>query len=188
MLVRRLARVAPIGALAAAAVLVVPGCGAEAEGEPRREGLAIPLNGITYNVFITRQLNLQDPEDKGYTELPPAPPGSTYYGVFIQACNEGDTTLTPASDFAIVDTQGEEFEPLELEEGNPFAYEPTPIESDECTPEAGSVAAQGPTGGSLLVFEIPLEATENRPLELDVFQGIDPETAGPKHVTFELDI
>ena len=169
--------------------LVVAGCGEKGEDkDPVREGIAVDLGGLDYNVFITRQLNLQDPEDKGYTELPPAPPGSTYYGVFIQACNEGDTTLTPASDFAIVDTQGEEFEPLELEEGNPFAYEPTPIESDECTPEAGSVAAQGPTGGSLLVFEIPLEATENRPLELEVFQGIDPETAGPKHVTFELDI
>lgn len=188
MLVRRLARVALICALTAASTTAATGCGGEAESEPRREGLAIPLNGITYNVFITRQLNLNDPEDKGYVQLPPAPPGSTYYGVFLQACNEGDTSLTPASNFTIVDTQGEEFEPLELEEGNPFAYVPTAIESDECTPEAGSVASQGPTGGALLVFEIPLEATENRPLELEVSQGYDLEAGEPKHLMFELDI
>jgi len=187
MLVRRVTRVALIGALVLAAASALAGC-AEDEAAARREGLAIPLNGITYNVFITRQLNLADAEDKGYVSLPPAAPGTTYYGVFLEACNETDRTLTPASDFEVVDTQGNTFEPVPLEPGNPFAYVPEPIAPGECFPEEGSVAAGGPTGGTLLVFEIPLASVENRPLELEVLQGYDLEAGEQKHIAFELDI
>ena len=39
---------------------------------------------------------------------------------------------------------------------------------NECIPEAGSVAQLGPTAGSMLLFRLPLENTENRPLELEI--------------------
>ena len=35
---------------------------------PAREGLALELNGVTYNVFITRQLNPRIPPDDAYVE------------------------------------------------------------------------------------------------------------------------
>jgi len=53
---------------------------------------------------------------------------------------------------------------------------------DECIPEEGSVAQLGPTAGSMLLFRLPLENTEYRPLELEI-QG-----EGEDHLTFELDI
>ena len=40
--------------------------------EPAREGLAIHVGGIDYNVFITRELNLEITPDKAYYEGPPA--------------------------------------------------------------------------------------------------------------------
>jgi hypothetical protein len=150
--------------------------------EPAREGLAVPLDGVDYNVFITRQLNPAIPADDAYFEGPEPEPDETLYGVFVQACNNSDEARETVDDFMIVDNQGNEFEPEELPETNKFAYAPTELDPKECIPEAGSVAQLGPTAGSMLLFRLPLETTENRPLELEM-QG-----EGDEHLTFELDI
>jgi hypothetical protein len=190
MLTRRLARVASCAAATCALVGLGAGCSAGAEeDEAHREGLALPLEGITYNVFITRQLNLRDVEDMGYVRgVPGAPPGSTYYGVFLEACNVSEEPLTTASSFRITTTAGEHFEPLDLDPANPFSYAPTALDPDECVPAEGSVAASTPTGGELLMFELPLEATENRPLELEILDGFDVSEGRSNELRFELDI
>ena len=141
--------------------------------EPAREGLAIDMGGIDYNVFITRQLNLSLPEDRTYYDGPPAPAGSALYGVFIQVCNpdEKGDAKTPVDDFIVRDTQGDEFEPIELPEDNHFAYNPVPLGPKQCIPASGSVAQLGPTAGAMLLFEFPQAATENRPLELEIGEG-----------------
>ena len=36
--------------------------------EPAREGIAVPLDGVDYNVFITRQLNTRIPPDTAYVD------------------------------------------------------------------------------------------------------------------------
>lgn len=172
--------------LAAVAALVFAGCGANAEERlerPTREGLAIPLDGLRYFVFVTRQLNLADPEDKGYypggTE---APPGKALYGVFLEACNPGDEPREATDEFVIEDAQGNEFRPRALDADNPFAYKARTVAPKNCIPARGSLAQQGPTSGAMLLFELSLEAAENRPLELKV-TGVEGEEA-----TFELDI
>lgn len=183
------ARAAATAAVAVVALLALGACGAEEEDTAHREGLALPLEGITYNVFITRQLNLEDVEDRGYVEeLEGAPPGSTYYGVFLEACNVSDEPLRTASTFRVVDTAGNEFEPLELDPDNPFAYDSELLEPEECLPAEGSVASAAPTGGALLIFEVPLEAAENRPLELEIVDGFDFAEGHPKELVFELDL
>lgn len=187
---RRPARAAAICALALIALTGLVACGQEhEEGEPLREGLAIPLAGVSYNVFITRQLNLADVEDRGYVQdLPDPPTGSAYYGVFLEACNVSDEPLETTDSFRIVDTAGNELEPVELEPTNPFAYEAVTLEPDECIPTDGSVASTGATGGALLIFEVPLESVENRPLELEIVSGFDPAEGQPEELVFELDI
>ncbi len=67
-----------------------------------------------------------------------------------------------------MDTQGNEYEPLEAEEENDFQYHAQELEPGACIPEEGSLAQQGPTAGSMLPFLFPLEAGENRPLELEI--------------------
>jgi hypothetical protein len=170
-----------------ACVLAVPfglaACGDEEQGfdEPAREGLAIELDGVDYNVFITRQLNPRVAPDGAYgTEEAPA--GETLYGVFIQVCNNSDEPRETVSEFVVKDNQENEFEPEELPEDNQFAYSPRTLNPEECIPEAGSVAQLGPSAGSMLLFQLPLENTENRPLELEV------EGEGGETLTFELDI
>jgi len=159
-------------------------CGDEEQGvdEPAREGLALELDGIDYNVFITRQLNPAIQEDRAYFEGPEPAAGENLYGVFLQACNNSKEPRGVSDSFTVKDSQGNEFEPEELPEENQFAYTPHELDPEECIPEAGSVAQLGPTGGSMLLFKLPLDVTENRPLELEI-EGDD----GDK-LTYELDI
>ena len=147
------------------------------EGEPLREGLAVSVGGIEYTVYITRELNPKLADDRTYWTGEEAKPGFSIYGVFIQACNRsGDNddddvetdTYETTDDFVVVDTQGNEYEPLEAEEENDFQYHPKALEPGTCIPEEGSLAQLGPTGGAMLPFLFPLEAGENRPLELDI--------------------
>jgi hypothetical protein len=169
--------------LAVAAPLGLVACGDEEPGvdEPAREGLALELDGITYNVFITRQLNPRVPPDGAYV-TDDAPPGETLYGVFIQVCNHSDEAHETVGDFVVKDNQENEFEPEELPVDNHFAYSARTLDPDECIPEAGSVAQLGPSAGSMLLFQLPLETTENRPLELEM------EAENGETLTFELDI
>ena len=175
-----------LAAIACAAVLAtgLAACGDEEPGvdEPAREGLALPLDGVDYNVFITRQLNPEIPADDGFFQGEEPAPGETLYGVFIQACNNSDEPHETVDSFKVTDSVGTEFEPEEQAEENQFAYAPKELEPKECIPEAGSVAQLGPTAGSMLLFRLPLENTENRPLELEV-QGEGDET-----LRFELDL
>jgi hypothetical protein len=150
--------------------------------EPAAEGLALPLGGVDYNVFITRELNLKITPDKAYFGGPEAEPGETLYGVFIQVCNHSSDTQQTADNFKIKDNQGNEFEPEELPEDNAFAYHAGELAPDQCFPEAGSVAQLGPTAGTMLLFRLPLKNTEYRPLELEI-QG-----EGDEHLTFTLDL
>jgi hypothetical protein len=181
MELRRLTLAACI--LAVAAIAGLSACGDEEPGvdEPAREGLALELDGITYNVFITRQLNPRVPPDGAYVSTEP-PPGEALYGVFIQVCNHTDEPHETVSDFVVKDNQENEFEPEELPEDNEFAYHPRTLGPDECIPEAGSVAQLGPSAGSMLLFQFPLETTENRPLELEM------EAENGETLTFELDL
>ena len=167
-------------ALMAALAVAAGGCGGEPE-EPIREGLGVDYEGLAYNVFITRQLYHRDVEDQAYYNGPEPPSGFTDYGVFLQVCNEEGGRHPATSHFKIVDTQGNEFEPLEVERDNLFAYRARPLARGECIPQEGSIASTSPTAGSLLLFRLPVATLENRPLELEVGEG-------PEHRKIELDI
>jgi hypothetical protein len=180
VLLRRLAVVACVLGLS----VVLAACGDDEQGvdEPAREGLSLNLDGVDYNVFITRQLNPEIPPDDTYYTGPEPAPDETLYGVFIQACNNSDDPRETADSFTVVDNQGNEFEPEQFDAGEVIAYEPGELDPEECIPEAGSLAQLGPQAASMLLFRLPLEVTENRPLELEI------EGEGEEHLTFELDI
>jgi hypothetical protein len=150
---------------------------------PAREGLALELEGVDYNVFITRQLNIKVPPDDAYFDGPEPKKGETLWGVFIQVCNPSKKEARQTVDnFRIKDNQDNEFEPEALPGDNQFAYHAGQLLPQACIPEVGSVAQLGPSAGSMLLFRLPLQNTEYRPLELEIHgQGED-------HLTFQLDI
>jgi hypothetical protein len=183
----RMTRVASLLALAALTVLVLAGCSRHHES-PEPEGQTVKVHDLSYTVYITRQLNLRDPEDRDYFRGPEAPPGFAYYGVFIQVCNDFNHApqRVPVSNFKVVDTEGKEFRPTPLPPTDVFAYRPEKLGAKQCVPIAGSAPATGPIGGSLLLFKLPISAIQNRPLDLE----IDPPVAGetPESQKVELDI
>lgn len=161
---------APLAALALAAGLSACGEDAGTEEIPAREGLAVDVGGVAYNIFITRELNLRITPDKAYYKGPAAAPGKVLYGVFVRSCGASSKRVrsTETRNFVVEDNQGRRFLPKELPKDNAFAYQPTAVAKDDCQPEAGSVAQQGPTDGSMLLYEFPLQVTENRPLTLHI--------------------
>jgi hypothetical protein len=172
---------------------VLAGCGENPrENNAAREGLPEKVGKIEYNVYLTRELNLRDVEDSGYYKGPEAPPGFALYGVFLTACNPEEAADSPnvpaASDFTVVDTQGNRFRPLTLAPDNVFAYHAVPLKHSACVPKAGSLAASSPTNGSLLIFKLPLDALENRPLDLEIVSPPDPSSGESETGRIELDV
>ena len=143
--------------------------------------------GLSYNVFITRELNLRDSEDRGYYSGPEAPPGFALYGVFVKVCNDKYGFRSPLAQFTIEDNQGNRFHPLPLPAGDVFAYRPERLSHAACIPETGSAAYSAPTGGALLLFKFPTPALENPPLEL-LISGRTSPTEPPQTKRVELDI
>jgi hypothetical protein len=176
--------------LAALALLVMGTATACSKKEvlPTREGLPVKVGGLDYTVFITRELNPRDTEDRDYIPQVDAGTGYAFFGVFIQVCNthHSGATRIPVGDFKIVDTQGNTYSPSPLPSTNIFAYRPAPLAPRQCIPVAGSTAAGAPTGGALLLFRLPVSAIENRPMDLE----IAPPATGvsPKRQRIELDI
>ena len=182
-------RSAVLACVLVAAAAVASGCTRESEkGEPLREGLSAEAAGVKYNVFITRQINQHLASDRHFYRGPEPRPGFTYYGVFIKVCNETEGFKRPIEydEFHVKDSQGNEFEPVELESDNAFAYRARSLSQHACVPEAGSPSADGSTGGALLLFQFPVQTLENRPLELEI-EAVD-EKGKEEHKAIELDL
>lgn len=183
-----------IAACAAALALsgALSACGEEVgtAKTPAREGLAVHVGGVYYNIFITRELNLKITPDRAYYPGPAAPPNKVLYGVFVQACGTSAKRVrtTAVSNFVVEDNQGNTYDPKPLPADNAFAYKPSFVSKDQCFPAPGSVAQQGPTAASMLLFEFPLQNTENRPLTLHIKGPFDPLTQKQESKLVELDL
>jgi hypothetical protein len=175
--------------LVLAAALVGASCGEDhgPRTEAETEGLYLDIAGAKYQVQMSRQLNPADHEDKSYlVGLPEGtaePTGDeTWFGIFLRVQNVSKEAVEPASEFEIVDSEEQSYTPTELDaEVNAFAYHPEPIPPHELLPSADSVAGQGPTNGSLVLFKLPIDAFANRPLIFKIHSA-----AGEAHVNIDL--
>jgi hypothetical protein len=165
----------------AATAFALAACGESGESRDVVEGEPVELGELKYNVVFSRFLNPKDNEDSAYlVGQPQAPPGSAYFGVFIEVQNESEEPQTLASSFTITDAGHQTFEAIPSESlyALPFGGE---VESQEQIPILDSTAQQGPIEGSLVIFELPASASESRPLILSI-----PGPEGPATVTLDL--
>jgi hypothetical protein len=165
----------------ATAALGAAGCGYESEHKDVVEGEPVELGDLTYNAIFSRYLNPDDTEDSEYLAgHPDPPPGSAYFGVFLEVQNDTGESHRVADHFKIVDAFEEEFEALESE--SPYAFPMgTELEEHEQIPILDSTGQTGPIEGSLVLFLLPDSASENRPLLLEV-----PGDEGPAEITLDL--
>jgi hypothetical protein len=150
-------------------------CGASHERTSGEEGEFIKVGPATYQVQLTRLLNGRIRPDDAYLRgQQPATKAEAYLAVFLQIKNDGDAPYTPPRDMKVVDTQGNEYLPLDSTQsgfGLDFAE---PIAPGDVAPPPDSPAAEGPIDGAMVRFRITNEsATSNLPLELEIPTGED---------------
>jgi hypothetical protein len=165
----------------AVSAVALAACGYSSDSKDVVEGEPVKLGDLQYNVVFSRFLNPHDNEDSAYLVGQPEPPeGHSYFGVFLEVQNKSEETHTLASAFTITDAGHETFEALPSKSlyALPFGGD---VESQEQIPILDSTPQQGPIEGSLVLFELPASASENRPLTLSI-----PGPDGPATVTLDL--
>ncbi|CAB4937242.1 unannotated protein [freshwater metagenome] len=161
-------------ALAVAAVTLAA-CGANTpktvtQGES--EAIYVTLGPMQYQVQVSRQLNQYEVGDRallaGVAEAEKTlGTDDIWFGVWVRIFNGTDADHPAADQFKIVDTKGAEYEPVTVSEDNAFAYQPTTVRANDDYPQPGSAGAESPTTGALLLFKLPRQALDFRPLELE---------------------
>lgn len=172
-----------LAALALAALVVgLAACGYESEETEVAEGEPVELGELQFNVTFSRFLNPADNEDSAYlVGQSPPPDGASYFGVFFEVQNESSEPHSLPTEMHISDADGEEYEPVESE--SLYALEfGGEVEPEEQVPVLDSTAQLGAIEGALVVFLLPDEASEARPLILHI-PGPDDEEA---EVTLDL--
>ncbi|MEK6277797.1 MAG: hypothetical protein AABM29_07285 [Actinomycetota bacterium] len=178
---RRLLRLLPVLAALILLSLTAVACGTEEDKTDLIEGEPVELGDLEYNVLFSRFLNPNDVEDREYLVGQPAPePDELYLGVFMQVENTGDEAARLPETLTVTDTGHQTYFPIESE--SPYALHlGDRIGGKDEAPALDSSAQVGPIGGSMVLFSISDQSTEDRPLKL-----IIPGQDGPAEV--ELDI
>jgi hypothetical protein len=142
------------------------------EGE---EGEFIHAGDAVYQVQLTRLLNpRQRPDDQLVRGQLPPPRNEQFLGIFLRIKNEGEVGYSPPRDMKVVDSEGNEYLPLDASQsgfGLDFAE---PIPPHEIAPPPNSPAIEGRSGAAMVLFRVKnSSATDNLPLELEVPTGAD---------------
>jgi hypothetical protein len=148
--------------------LAVSACGYSNDSKDVKEGEPMQLGELHYNVIFSRYLNPADNEDSAYLvgQAPP-PNGSTYFGVFFEIQNESEDPQTLPTTLTITDAAHKSYDlvPSESLYALPLGGE---VEAHEQVPVLDSTAQSGPVEGSIALFLLPSEASDNRPLTLHI--------------------
>jgi hypothetical protein len=177
--------------LLAALALAARGGAKQPTTEGDSEGAYVQAGPLVYQVQMSRELNPSNVEDVEYLEgLPAGTPrlagDEEWFGVWLRVQNPTGDDHVDASDFKIVDTVGNEYEPIALPATNPFSYQSVSVESADgqpVQPDPESGASAGPIQGSMLLFRLNTSVYANRPLELEI---TPPDGGEPSSVVLDL--
>jgi hypothetical protein len=169
------ARSRPLAALLAllaalAMALAVSACGSDEEKTSGTEGEYINAGDAVYQVQLTRLMNPEQRPDNDYLRGQPAlTPDQQYLGVFLTVENDGKSDYTPPRDMKVVDTQNNEYLPIDVSATGFGLSFSEPLKPDEIAPQPDSPGATVQQGGALVLFRVSEQtATENLPLELQI--------------------
>jgi hypothetical protein len=174
--------------LLCASVLVLASCGdKESVVTEGQEGVSVDVGGLTYQVQLSRFLNPNDVEDAYYLrgvqgDLDPGK-DAVWFAIWMRVKNYSDATLTPTTQFTISDTEGNEFQPVQIDaKQNPFIFEASPLPHAKVNPDPNSPPGSGPIQGSLILFKIDAASLQNRPLTLHI------KGEGDEEASMQLDL
>jgi hypothetical protein len=154
-----------------AAIVLATGCGSNEEKVDGAEGEFISVgNDVDYQVQLTRALNPEQRPDSTFVRGQAVLPAQeAFLGVFLKIENDGDKPYRPPRDMKVVDTQGNEYLPLDtIQSGFGLDFGEVIPPNDEAPP-ADSPASFSPTSGALVLFRVKEESvTDNLPLVLEI--------------------
>jgi hypothetical protein len=162
-------------AIAVALALTLSACGNKEERihHAETEGVYVNVDELKYQVQISRALNpAAIPED--HTFVSGVAPDEAelgadevWFAVFVRVENESDAPQVPTTAFELEDQRGNVYEPIEVDENNPFFFDDAPIRAHGYAPGPDTIARQvGSVGGMLRLFKVKHETLDNRPVEL----------------------
>ncbi len=188
-------RAAPLLALAVIA-LALAGCGRTTLTSVSQDELSngaepyFNAGPVTYQVQISRQLSAFDTGDvqylAGVKDAQSISGTDFWYGVFLWAKNQSKQTEETAGpgDIEIVDSAGNVYKPVKLNPSvNPYAWEAQLLGQNEIEPAPDSVASDGSSGGSMVLFKLPQAVYSERPLTLRIWA---PGESKPSDVSLDL--
>ena len=145
-------------------------------------GAAAPylnVGPLVYQVQLSRELNPDNAEDVSYLRGLTAAqrelrPGQEWFAVFLQVYNNTSRQLPASTDITISDTQENVYGPTLPLGPNEFAYRGGFVPAKSQIPAPGTIPADAPTQGALLLYKIQIVSLDNRPLELKIVDPLDP--------------
>jgi hypothetical protein len=143
---------------------------------------------VTYQVQISRALNPFSTEDvqylAGISNAQKLPGNQLWFGVFLWAKNQSGRIALTAGNFVLVDSAGTVYHPVTLNPSiNPYAWTQQRLAPNATEPALDSTASWGPTGGSLVLFDLNNAVYSNRPLILRIYP---PNGGRPSNVALDL--
>lgn len=177
--------------LALVASLLLAACGQEAQDEggfqteiaivAETEAIYIDIDGLKYQVQVSRQLNPALVDDRSYLtgvaqDARELGEDEEWFGIWMRAENNEEEPHRLTDEFEIVDTQENVYRPVAISPENPFGYQPVVVQPGENYPDPNSAAGERQPQGALILFKIRRFSLDNRPLEL-VITGRDGEKA-----------
>ena len=167
--------------LALCAALLFSACGQEAQDPGSQqsesavvaetEAIYVPLDGMKYQVQISRQLNPDIVDDRDYfngvaEDSMGLAEDELWFGIWMRVENEVEEPRRSIEDFEIHDSQENVYRPVPYGPGNAFSYRSSVVEGKELYPDPNSPAGERQPYGSLLLFKLRRFSLDNRPLEL----------------------
>ena len=159
--------------LAAAAPLVAA-CGSHHSNlaDANNIGTYVKAGPVTYQLEVSRELNLYSSEDSGYLRGLPKrdaslAPNEVFYGIFLWAKNTTHKPQKTTADFDVIDTQGRVYKPITY--SSPYVWTSQTLAPGAVEPSPDRTAGFGPTQGGLLLFKVNTSVYSNRPLTLRIY-------------------
>jgi hypothetical protein len=156
-------------------VLFAAACGNQEKRTEGEEGDYVYAGDAVYQVQLTRLLNPRQRPDSTLVRGQLAPPsGEQFLAVFLKIKNEGKKDYAPPRDLRVVDTEGNQFLPLDASQSGFGLDFGEKIAPDKSAPPPNSPAASGPNKAAMVLFRVKTtSATDNLPLELEIPTGPD---------------
>jgi hypothetical protein len=175
------------------AAFVLAACGDDSDSDAaagqekssaETEGIYVDVDHLKYQVQASKQLNALQTIDQDYLEGVAEADrqlaaDEEWFLVLLRVENDDKDRdpIQTADTFQIVDSQGNVFRPVALDETNRFAYRPTTLAGGHVYPNPESTAGERPPYGAELLFKIKTSSLDNRPLRLVIESAISDQKA-----------